>query len=275
MLQAGRTRVRVLHGLVFVAGAAAAGWGCSSTASTADGGGTVLASEIIGPVPACADGFAHPNVCCRQGACVAHPDAPFATCAPGALLFPDRRRCCPLEGGACIDALISDAASSSQCALPCGPEGQPASAAPVSPVCGNGPVPGVGCEYCCSGDGCPTDICNGPASPDGGVGGVECRIPSCGACAAGWDVPAEQVDLCCASPTRCFSQSAEVLAPVGVGTLTSPDACHSSQFAAGHFYDLTCESSTSSCVCSSDGTITMRLPFTNDCNVRTCGVPPL
>ena len=88
MLQAGQTLVRVFHGLVLVAGAAAAGWGCSSAASTADGGGTVLASEIIGPVPACADGFAHPNVCCRQGACVAHPDAPFATCAPGALLFP-------------------------------------------------------------------------------------------------------------------------------------------------------------------------------------------
>jgi hypothetical protein len=269
-------RVRVFHGLVFVAGAAAAGWGCSSSATTGDGATvTVLASEIIGPVPACADGFAHPNVCCRQGACVAHPGVPFAACTAGALLFPDRRRCCPLQGGACVDAAIADAGSSSLCSLPCGPEGQTAPGALSMPVCG-APASDVGCEYCCSGDGCPSNICNGgPASPDGGVGSGGCQITACGACAAGWDVAAAQVDLCCASPTRCFSQSTEVIAPEGGGTLTSPDSCHSSQFSGGHLYDLTCMSITSSCVCSADGRVTMHLPFTNDCRIGSCGVPPL
>ena len=123
--------------------------GCESKLTM--GTQSVAASEVIGTVPSCAAGSAHPNVCCREGICVASLADPFDVCPAGELLFPDPRRCCPLAGGDCVAAPLGDGGTilSPSCTLPCGPEGY----APMAPeaTCGTGPVPGTGatgCEFC-------------------------------------------------------------------------------------------------------------------------------
>jgi hypothetical protein len=236
-------------------------------------GGTqpVAASAIIGVVPPCVAGSAHPNVCCRDGVCTASLAEPFDMCPAGALLFPDRRRCCPLAGGDCVDAPLGDGGTDpipgSSCTLPCGPE----SHAPAAPdlVCGTGPLT-ASCDYCCSGLGCVTDICHCPV-----LSTCQCG-PACDSCPAGWSAPAPQVDLCCASPTHCFSQSVNVQAPEGGGTFIGPDGCESTAMAGGQLYDLKCDAKTSSCTCSFDGTTTKQFAFASGgaCDIRSCGFPP-
>jgi hypothetical protein len=266
-----------LRGLLFLAGAATVGCGGNAPVSVVDAGAiTVLASEIIGPVPPCGAGFAHPNVCCRDGACVAHPGAPFAACPADALILPDRRRCCALGGaGACVDAPIDDAGVDvgevGRCSLPCGPEGRPSDVAPLL-VCGNlGPA--LECTYCCSGFECALSVCHCPLLPDGGV--CECNTPKCGACPSGWGAFAAQVDLCCADATRCFSQSTVVRAPEGGGTIFGPDGGESSWFAGGHLYDAKSDLTASTCTCSLDGTTTMQFDLAKgQCDIAGCGFSP-
>jgi len=232
----------------------------------------VATADIIGPVPQCAAGSAHPNVCCRDGTCVTSTAAPFQACPTGDLLFPDRRRCCPLAGGDCVDAAVGGAAgvtgSSSGCSLPCGPEGH----APPTANCGiaPGPNPTVSCDYCCSGLGCYNNVCPCPMS----VSPCNCGI-TCAACPSGWSTPAAQVDLCCESPTRCFSQSAQVQAPEGSGTISGPDGCEAASSAGGQLYDVKCDAKTSSCTCALDGTMTKQYAFANGagCSLQMCGFP--
>jgi hypothetical protein len=236
----------------------------------------VPVSEIIGSVSPCGAGFAHPNICCGGGACVAHPAAPFGPCASDSLIFPDRRQCCPLDGaGTCVDTgtdgAAADAGAAGRCSLPCGPEGRP-SDDPTFPACGNVLVSGIPCSYCCSGGSCTSDVCRGcpPIMPDGGV--CDCGFPECGACPSGWGVAAAQVDLCCASAIRCFSQSSEVRAPAGGGMSGGPNGCESVNFAGGHLYDVKCDVRASSCTCSFDSTTTMQFDSAlGDCSLARCG----
>ena len=249
--------------------------GCENKPTT---GTQVAASELIGAVAPCAAGSAHPNVCCHEGVCMASPTDPFGVCAAGELLFPDRRRCCPLAGGDCVDAPVGDGGTntipSASCSLPCGPEGHAPPA--TDSVCGPGPVPtkiASSCEYCCSGLGCSTDICSCPI-----VDGPSCQCgPACDSCPSGWSAPAPQVDLCCASSTRCFSQSVYVQAPGGMGTFSGPDGCESTALGGGQIYDLKCDAKTSSCTCSFDGTATKQFVFQSGatCDIQSCGFPPL
>ena len=90
----------------------------------------VSVSDVTGTVTPCPEAYAHPNVCCDQGAgrttsCVDHPGAPFAQCAEGLALYPDPRSCCPLDNsGNCIapPAVPPDGGSvtgGGGCFLPC------------------------------------------------------------------------------------------------------------------------------------------------------------
>jgi hypothetical protein len=79
---------------------------------------TVSVETIVGDVPSCPAGSAHPNVCCwtpggpvfgqpeAMPLCFQYQGLPFRECGCDALTFPDRRACCPLEGdlGGCVAA---------------------------------------------------------------------------------------------------------------------------------------------------------------------------
>jgi hypothetical protein len=234
-------------------------------------------ADLVGPVVACGGGRAHPNVCCRGGACRAQPDAPFAACAAGTLTFPDRRRCCALGTPAdCVDQAPSDAGSAGPafgaCSLPCGPEGRPADG-DTFPACFNEPTT-VACEYCCAGLGCTANICHCPASPTP----CACDTPACAACPDGWSAVVPQVDLCCREGAHeCFSQSTFVRAPAeGGGTFSGPDRCEKYESSNGHVYDAQCDKKvTPACTCSLDGTTTMTFDFGDGaCEFATCGFSP-
>jgi len=242
---------------------------------------TVVVSDLIGPVAPCGAGFAHPNVCCRDGACLTGGGDPFAACSADALTFPDRHRCCPLDGGSCVDAPTGagggDAAVVGGCSLPCGPEGKPSTDSGIPP-CGNGATSNGTCAYCCMGPNCPTNLCTCAQVTPGGS--ACCRLPQCHACPSAWGAAGVQADLCCASPSRCFSQSTEVLAPEGGGSLGGPGGCESVEYGNGHLHAITCDANTASCLCSIDGTTIEQIENSivngnGNCDVQTCAFPPL
>jgi hypothetical protein len=233
---------------------------------------------LVGEVHPCPTGYAHPNACCNHGACREDPSAPFVECDGSSLTFPDRRTCCALgDGSDCASASIVDAtldaAAPAACSLPCGPEGYPAAETQFA-VCSN--VPSVAsCVFCCSGLGCPSDMCSCPAEPP-----CACNTPRCGACPVGWEAQAAQVDLCCQAgpgdPQKCFSQSAQVRAPTeGSADLSGPNGCDDYKFADGHVYEVLCDSTkTPQCTCSLDGTITDTFALSKDgCSFSICGFP--
>jgi hypothetical protein len=176
-------------------------------------------------IPACETGYAHPNICCRasptQAAeCAVCPGEPFAACDNASLTFPDPATCCSLGDGGCADASVlsappSDAGIELNCSYPCGPGGYSPHELQLFhlPVCSDLVDGSFGiCVYCCFGSGlCPTNTCTGdPTTPPTG-----CGSDNCGACPAGWEVPAGgQYDLCCQTDgsggSRCFSQSSSI-----------------------------------------------------------------
>jgi hypothetical protein len=228
--------------------------GTNSTASQ-----EVAPSAVSGSVAACADGSAHPNVCCtagpnQAGSCVVYPQAPFTPCDPGATTYPDPRSCCSLDGsGTCS-------------APPAGGTSGGGSAGGGSSVgSGGGGSGGTGCSYACppgwyspdsSGTCCQTDssgattctasggvdfggpACSGsctcPACPDDSGTCPPCSCPppgscptpptACGSCPPGWQSPQGQPDLCCTTDANgvieCFSQAF----PPGQGGSSSTDA---------------------------------------------------
>ena len=250
-----------------------------------DGGAVaVQLVDVLGAVASCGPGSEHPNICCRGGGCVAHPGAPFAACDADSLTFPDRAHCCPLDAaGACVAVAPGsspDAATvslpSHQCALPCGPEGIPATPSLGFAVCSSS-LDSEPCEYCCSGQGCTSNVCHCPElGPDGGV--CDCNAPTCGTCPAGWQPAPSQVDLCCRAGGReCFSQSAEVLDRSGGGGRSSgPGACDLYAYKDGHVYDAACdESATPPCRCTLDDATTKTFAsFDQGCDFGACGFPP-
>jgi hypothetical protein len=174
-------------------------------------------------VPACNAGYAHPNICCRASPtqvteCADCRGAPFAACDNASLTFPDPGRCCSLGDGGCAEASVlsvdpGDAAIELSCYYACGPGGysphelQSPTARACSDVADSSdPV----CYYCCLGGGCVSNQCSCGACPPSGCGG-----DNCGACPAGWNVPAGgQYDLCCqidsSGAARCFSQAGSI-----------------------------------------------------------------
>jgi hypothetical protein len=237
---------------------------------------------LIGDVPACAAGYAHPNACCQRGACLEDPSDPFAACDKTSLTFPDRRTCCALaDGNACIAASNMDAgidgAATAPCSLPCGPEGYPAGETQFS-ACSN-PPSAISCVYCCSGLGCPSDECNCPAQFEGSPP-CACNTPRCSQCPDGWQaVQASQVDLCCragaSGSTECFSQSGQVEAPAEGSAMTSgPNGCDAYQSANGHFKEVFCDTTmTPQCTCSLDGIITQTSAVIDGCSFSICDSP--
>ncbi|HTB77946.1 MAG TPA: hypothetical protein VK762_32095 [Polyangiaceae bacterium] len=183
----------------------------------------VSLSVVAGNVPACPPGQAHPNVCCSTvptSACVEYPDTPFVACEPPApaLIYPDPRTCCPLDGsGACSPSPTTPPAGSGECYEPCGPGG-------AYFAVRDGGADG----QCCYGGGlgggpqvCPTDACDdGP-----------CPAPRCGACPADWSAPlgdsrgfgqrpadVASQELCCQAydgggTPQCFSQAERIVTP--------------------------------------------------------------
>jgi hypothetical protein len=200
-------------------------------AACSDAAGTSVDPSILqGAVPACSQGYAHPNVCCEGNpraatVCIESPGTPFEPCGYAALTFPDPRTCCALDGGlGCVPApsLPSDGDGGTKgCHYPCGAGGYPPSllaglADPGQelPACTGVPsvasnrgivVPQGFCEYCC------VNIPNAPGSVTSyGCAGTPANL-ECGACPDGWR-PAQGVpDLCCRSAAagfaQCFSQA--------------------------------------------------------------------
>jgi hypothetical protein len=237
---------------------------------------------LIGGVAPCAAGYAHPSACCQRGACLEDQNAPFSACDEHSLTFPDRRTCCSLSDGKnCVAVPNADADASAEaaapaaCSLPCGPEGYPAGETQFL-ACSN-PPSAIDCVYCCTGLGCPSDVCNCPAEPP-----CSCNTPSCTACPDGWQgAEGNQVDLCCRAGstggTECFSQSAEVRAPAEGSSMTSgPNGCDAYKSAGGHFYEVSCDvTMTPTCTCSMDGTMTQPLASGDKvgCSFSLCGFP--
>jgi hypothetical protein len=227
--------------------------------SGADGGPdaayAVTVSAVEGAVAPCQAGFAHPNVCCKAGSCLERSNAPFGLCDGDSLTFPDRARCCPLDGtGSCVAAAPADVDAGvllQACALPCGPEGHSPNGSSF-PACGNTSST-IPCEFCCSGSGCASNVCNCPAS-----GPCACNTPVCGACPDGWQAVAPQVDLCCrgdgSGARQCFSQSVAVSFVEGFASLSGPAGCDTYQAMAGHVREISCDAAKPpKCTCSVDG----------------------
>lgn len=271
------------------AGMSSGASGAAGSVGTGSGGGTavgdggsavrsVAVSGVVGAVPACGPGLAHPNVCCKTGGCIERPDAPFTPCDDGWLTFPARGRCCPLDGTtSCVVVPEVDGGASpafGACSLPCGPEGHSASGTNFA-TCGNATGP-FDCVYCCSGDLCPSNLCHCPA---GGPGSppCACNTPSCGACPDGWQAPASQVDVCCrsggAGSTECFSQSVAVSFVAGFSSLTGPMGCDTYRAMAEHVSEISCDSAKSpACTCTVDGVTTTST--SSGCDLSSCGVSP-
>jgi len=246
-----------------------------------DGGSSmrsVAISDVVGGVPTCGPGFAHPNVCCKTGGCVERPGDPFAPCEDGWLTFPARSRCCPLDGmTSCIALPSVDGGTSpafGACSLPCGPEGHSASDTNFA-TCGN-EASQLPCVYCCSGNGCPSNVCRCPAQgPDSPP--CMCNTPTCGACPDGWQASALQVDLCCRAGAggrlECFSQSVAVSFVEGFSSFSGPTGCDVYRAMDGHVSEISCDGTKApACTCTVDGVTTN--PTANVCDLSSCGVHP-
>ncbi len=239
---------------------------------------SIAVSAIVGAVPMCEPDFAHPNVCCRVGGCIEHPNEPFAPCDDSWLTFPNRGRCCPLDGMAsCIDVPVVDGGTGTGpgvCSLPCGPEGHSSSGTNFA-TCGN-TTSQLPCVYCCSGSGCTANECNCPAAGPGSPP-CACNTLSCGACPDGWQVPAAQVDLCCRTgdggSAECFSQSVAVSFVEGFSSSSGPSGCDEYRAMGGHVSEITCSATkTPACMCTVDGVMTA--PAANGCDLSSCGGQP-
>jgi hypothetical protein len=187
----------------------------------------VSVADVSGPVVACGDGYAHPNVCCVAGpstttACSVCTDVPFHACGGGTVTYPDPRSCCPLDGnGNCVAPPPSSPpiqpSPPDGCGYAC-PVGQYEPQGQAGTCCGNDPsgasfcsgftvgAPtgcGCACPACPVGDACPPCDCNCPPPPP---------PPQCGSCPPGWQAPEGAPYLCCAEQSggviECFSQAA-------------------------------------------------------------------
>jgi hypothetical protein len=211
---------------------------CSSGSASSDRMATIIVpgSNKIEPpspgrIPECADGSAHPNVCCSSApgqptSCVTKPNDPFRPCDSGWFAFPQRERCCPLSGAqSCVDApegqpsSTGDAAAGAQCHFFCGPNGYAPATATAAGIQGISAS-----DVCCEGSGpnvvCQSRACNRPGNScavDAGTCVPQPQIcgPQCPMCPAGWSPPAEgQVDLCCrrdGTSEQCFSVAGSIV----------------------------------------------------------------
>jgi hypothetical protein len=251
----------------------------------------VTRAELIGSVGECANGYAHPNVCCHLGVCTERPNAPFAACELDSLTFPDRGLCCSLDqAGDCVAASAPNGGADAgrpRCSLPCSPGGSPAGSKDRR-QCSNQADPS--CVYCCEGSSCTGNRCScppGPLCPANAQPGTcpvqppcTCNTPTCDACPAGWTDVAPQFDLCCRTSTagsqECFSQALSVNLPSEGGSIySSPNGCEIYNSMGGHTYDLACNAKmTPQCTCSFDGAPTTSFSATSiSCSLTLCGFP--
>jgi hypothetical protein len=203
-----------------VAPEAGAGSECTPPGSAAVG-----TAVLGGKVPSCADGYAHPNVCCAAGpnraaGCTEDPNRPFGPCACASFTFPDPRTCCSLEtGGDCQDAPLDAGApvGLGDCFNPCSPSDYSAkevdSGSPELPACSDVPnevwdagfeSPASGCLVCCGPAGCGLDV-----SGCGSLGGCT-PLNFCPPCPSGWAMAQGFPDVCCRSAAgaeECYSRA--------------------------------------------------------------------
>ena len=193
--------------------------------------------------------------------------------------FPARSRCCPLDGmTSCIALPSVDGGTSpafGACTLPCGPEGHSASGTDLG-TCGN-EASQLPCVYCCSGNGCSSNVCHrpeqGPGSPP-----CMCNTPALAVpVLIGWRAPALQVDLCCRAgadgSSECFSRSVAVSFVEGFSSFSGPTGCDVYRAMDGHVSEISCDGTkASACTCTVDGVTTN--PTANVCDLSSCGVHP-
>jgi hypothetical protein len=193
-------------------------------------GATVDPTFLQGAVPACASGYAHPNVCCHGGpevatVCLESADDPFRPCVCDTLTFPDPRTCCSLDDGGDCTAVGADAAAAGSCHNPCGPGSFPpdelswprpaCTDVPTRTTDAGLPIPGQTCFYCCaeniSAPGCTGNFGTCIPNPQGGLPICPDQTFGCGLCPDGWSRVAGVPDLCCrvdGGPlVACFSQA--------------------------------------------------------------------
>jgi hypothetical protein len=197
---------------------------------------------LTGSIPACAEGSAHPNVCCHAGpnqatACAEDPDNPFRACGCDSLTFPDPRTCCSLDDGGGCTTPGQDAATGGSCTDPCGPDTFSPHQVSWATTWACSDVPSVltdaglivSCFLCCnvsitvSGLATPTEPgCYGnvgscPPKPLPGTNVPPCPDPTFGcdaACPVGWARASAFPGLCCrgdgGTSSECFSQAETV-----------------------------------------------------------------
>jgi hypothetical protein len=205
------------------------GWyatGCDSQLDLGNPTIHVELSSIARIASPCETGYAHPNVCCEASAsqtasCGHSVDAPFQQCAAGLSTYPDPSTCCAIPTG---QALLNPTACSPP---PTSSSPPPAPLTTCTYPCPPGTYsdPSAGPGACCIG-GSDGGDCFGPAgcyleineagSPiytNGDAGSACTPRVICGTCPAGWQVPANEPDLCCAwasnGITSCFSQAVD------------------------------------------------------------------
>ncbi len=272
-------------------GACAGGTGAAPNATP------VPVTQLTGKeVLPCADGYAHPNICCRGApyratTCTENVTHPFDVCEPEQLAYPDPSVCCSLDNKTtCLQPsganATADAGQASSCQNPCSPGAYP-------------PPPFLDGHLCVFGTGMmsadaveqdppaatPCSLCTGPIQ--------WCSNP----CPAGWSAPAGgQVDLCCQTDSSgrrfCFSQAGYIGGGADSGEVGYSDAasgCRDERIFTGdgNSYVVTCDfSGSGTCNCLFNGVVGRTFPspqidtlpaWVDPCgiSISQCGFPPM
>ena len=268
---------------------------CAGGTGGAPNGTPVPVAQLTGKeVLPCADGYAHPNICCRGApylatTCTEDLTRPFDDCQAEQLAYPNPNVCCSLDNKTtCLQPsganATADAGQASNCRNPCSPGAYP-------------PPPFLDGHLCAFGTGImsadaveqdppaatPCSLCTGPVQ--------WCSNP----CPAGWSAPAgSQVDLCCQTDSSgrrfCFSQAGYIGGADGggVGYSDAASGCRDEQFIGdGNSYVATCDfTGSGTCNCLFNGVVERTFPspqidtipaWVDPCgiSISQCGFPPL
>jgi hypothetical protein len=253
---------------------------CAGSTGGASGSSTpVDVTQLMGKeVPACAPGYAHPDICCqgapyRATTCTEDLMRPFDGCGAEELVYPDPKTCCSLANKTTCERAApdpaADAGQRSSCQNPCYPGAYPPPPPLDSFLC----VFGTGMSVASKEPWC--SLCTSPIQ--------WCPPP----CPAGWSAPpGGQVDLCCqADPSGkpfCFSQAGYIGSRNGGGVGESDgSSCRYELFLGnGNSYVVSCDLTASAkCTCLTNGITTKEYStqantsVVDGCGISQCGFP--
>jgi hypothetical protein len=182
-------------------------------------------SLLVGTVPQCQAGSAHPSVCClgaphETAVCVESVDHPFRPCGCGMLTFPDPRTCCSLSsGGDCRPPDAQGSDGGPWCQYPCGPGAFLPPSGTNTPACSDVPnllddagllYQAESCFYCCTDSSCLANASTCLANEQ-----CPAHFTICGACPEGWSSPPGNGTVCCQGPSgpaqKCYSQVTHIV----------------------------------------------------------------